>query len=330
MLRVKMGFTHAAPATILACNMTDLILHHFETSPFSEKIRRVLAYKRMAWKSVLVPPMLPKPDVLELTGGYRRTPFLQIGADVYCDTALICEVLERLQPLPSLYLEPMQGLARILAHWADTTFFWAAVAGPRNPARMNGGLPTAALAFAEDRKAMFGSMKLLASPDAQAALRCHVQRLCDTLGDQRFLLGPAPSVADFAAYHPLWLTRVRHPVEADVLGQTENLREWMDRMQDLGTQIAQPFDAERAIAIAAAAQPLPIEDGPLGGTKFVDRHGIALGESVTVTAESFGPEATPGVLVAATDDHYTLRRSAARAGTVHVHFPRAGYVLART
>lgn len=309
--------------------MSDLILHHFETSPFSEKVRRVLAYKSIDWKSVLVPAMLPKPDVVELTGGYRRTPFLQVGADMYCDTALICEVLERLKPLPSIYPAPVQGLARILAHWADTALFWAAVAGPRNPARMYGGMPAAAPAFAEDRRAMFGPMKLLPTADAAATLGSHVQRLSDTLANQLFLLGDAPTIADFAAYHPLWLTRIRHPVEADVLGRAPNLRDWMDRMEALGTHVAQAFDLHRAIAVAAAAQPSPCGAGLLGDTEFVDLHGIALGECVTIIAESFGPEPTPGVLVAATRAHYTLRRTGNRVGTVHVHFPRVGYVLAR-
>ena len=59
-----------------------------------------------------------------LTGGYRRTPVLQVGADIFCDTALICDVLEHVQPAPTLYPEPSKGLARILAHWADTTLFW--------------------------------------------------------------------------------------------------------------------------------------------------------------------------------------------------------------
>ena len=60
---------------------------------------------------------------------------------------------------------------------------------------------------------------------------------------------------------------------------------------------------------------------------FQDDHGIALGTQVTVAAESFGPETTQGELVAATRMHYTLRREDTRAGTVHVHFPRIGYVL---
>ena len=83
--------------------MAELVLHHFATSPFSEKVRLVLGYKRLAWKSVLIPSILPKPDLVALTGGYRKTPVLQLGADIFCDTALICEALEHLQPTPSLY-----------------------------------------------------------------------------------------------------------------------------------------------------------------------------------------------------------------------------------
>jgi hypothetical protein len=67
--------------------MADIILHHYATSPFSEKVRLVLGYKKLAWKSVHIPSIMPKPDVLALTGGYRRTPFMQIGSDIYCDSA---------------------------------------------------------------------------------------------------------------------------------------------------------------------------------------------------------------------------------------------------
>ena len=79
--------------------MSEIILHQFAASPFSEKLRLVLGFKGLAYKSIEVPAIMPKPDVVALTGGYRRTPFLQMGADIYCDTALICEVLEKLQPM---------------------------------------------------------------------------------------------------------------------------------------------------------------------------------------------------------------------------------------
>jgi glutathione S-transferase len=107
--------------------MLDLILHHYPMSPFAEKIRLVLGYKKLAWKSVIIPRMMPKADVVALTGGYRRTPVLQIGADIYCDTALICDVLEHRRPSPSLHPPGSNGRDRIIAQWADSTLFWAAM-----------------------------------------------------------------------------------------------------------------------------------------------------------------------------------------------------------
>src|ERR1700693_6088985 len=114
--------------------MADLILHHYASSPFSEKIRLVLGYKNLAWKAVIIPRIMPKPDVVALTGGYRRTPVLQIGADIYCDTALICDVLEHRQPSPTLHPPGSKGADRIIAQWADSTLFWAAMGYSFSPA----------------------------------------------------------------------------------------------------------------------------------------------------------------------------------------------------
>ena len=307
--------------------MSDLILHHYPSSPFAEKIRLVLGYKNLAWKSVVIPQIMPKPDVQALTGGYRKTPILQIGADIYCDTSLICDVLEHLAPTPSLYPEPGKGLARTLAQWADSTLFWAAMAynlGPKGAADMFGNTPPeVAKAFGEDRRAMSGSMARLRPADAAAAYKSYLRRLSDMLDDQPFLLGAVPTVADFACYHPLWFTRTRTPSVAGILDLTPAVVDWMARMAAIGHGTMEKFNAADAIAVAAASTPHTL----LTDSTFQDDHGIALGSLVTVAAESFGPEATEGELVAATRTHYTLRRIDERAGTVHVHFPRIGYVL---
>jgi glutathione S-transferase len=304
--------------------MTDLVLHHYPTSPFAEKIRLVLGYKKLAWKSVIIPSILPKPDVVALTGGYRRTPVLQIGADIYCDTALICDVLEHRQSTPTLYPAHNKGTARVLAQWADTTLFWAAMAYALQPkgAATLFTEPAVAKAFMEDRKAMRVNMTQLRSPDATAAVRSYLRRLSNMLEEHPFLMGDAPCVADFAAYHPLWFCRVRVSAMAGILDATPGVLAWMDRMADLGFGMLEKFTATDAIALAAQSQPVPLSDEP-----FQDEHGIALGSQVTVTPESFGAEATEGTLLAATRMHYTLRRTDPRAGTVHVHFPRIGYVL---
>ena len=306
--------------------MSELIFHHYPNSPFSEKIRLMLGYKSLPWKSVVIPMISPKPDLLALTGGYRKTPVLQIGADIYCDTALISDVLEHRQPVPTLYPEPIKGMARTLAHWADNTLFWTAMGynlQPKGFAQMFGNVPPeAAKAFADDRKAMTTNMTRLRPADAAAAYKSYLRRMSDMLDDWPFLMGEAPCIVDFAMYHPLWFTRVRTSVLAGILNATPAVLEWMDRMHAMGHGTMEKFSSTQAIAVAAASVPAPLHDDI-----FQDDHGIALGSRVLVSAESFGPETTEGELIAATRMHFTLRRTDERAGEVHVHFPRIGYCL---
>ena len=311
--------------------MPDLILHHYPSSPFSEKIRMALGYKKLAWKSVMIPPIMPKPDVLALTGGYRKTPVLQVGADIYCDSALICDVLEHVQPDPPLYPPHLKGVARVFAQWADTTLFWAAMAynlQPKGAAHVFAKAPPeAAKAFAEDRKAMSSSMVRLRPGDATSAYRSYLRRIAHMAEEHDFLFGTEPCVADFAAYHGLWYTRVQVPVMADILNATPAVAEWMDRIAAIGHGAMDKFNSADAITVAKAAEPMPSGQNLLIDSAFQDDHGIALGSAVTITAETFGPEPTAGVLIAATRTHYTLQREDPRVGTVHVHFPRVGYVL---
>ena len=272
---------------------------------------------------------------MALTGGYRKTPFLQIGSDIYCDSALICDVLEHVQPTRTLYPEHDKGLGRIVAQWADTTLFWAAMAynlQPKGAASLFAHVPPEeAKAFAADRAAMSAGMGRLRPADATAAYKSYLRRLANMLDGQDFLLGSAPCIADFAAYHPLWFTAHCVPVMADILQATPAIGDWMARMAALGHGTMEKLSATESIAACAASTgatgSIGTKSDILTDSTFQDEHGIPLGSAVTIAAETFGPEATPGVLVAATRTRFTLERVDERAGTVHVHFPRIGYVL---
>ncbi|TWO70138.1 glutathione S-transferase family protein [Caenimonas sedimenti] len=310
--------------------MNDLILHHYATSPFSEKIRLIFGLKKLPWKSVEIPQIMPKPDVVALTGGYRKTPFLQVGADIYCDSALICDVLEHVRPEPTLYPPHLKGVSRVFAQWADTSLFWAAMAynlGPKGAAHVFGKQPELARAFGDDRKAMSANLARPRTADGTSAYRSYLRRIAHMVEEHEFLFGTEPCVADFATYHPLWFTRTVVPPMADILATTPAVGEWMDRMAALGHNVPIPLSAADAITIAAAGEPQPPGANLLVDSAFQDDHGIPLGTRVTITAESFGPEPTEGELIAATRTHYSLRRSDERAGTLHVHFPRIGYSL---
>jgi glutathione S-transferase len=307
--------------------MSELILHHYPMSPFSEKVRAVLGFKQLAWRSVIIPTVMPKPDLLALTGGYRKTPVLQIGADIYCDTALICEVLDHLQPAPGLYPQGQKGLALILAQWADSTLFWAAMGHNLQKsglAELFAGAPLEAVkAFAADRSAMAQGMTRPRPQDATVAYRSYLRRLASMLDGQDFLLGHSPCIADFAAYHPLWFTRTQTPGVAGILHATPAVLAWMDRIAALGHGQLSPLTATEAIAVCVQST----RAGGQNDDYFQDDHGIALGSRVSITPESFGTEPTTGELITASRTRTTLRRQDPRAGVVHVHFPRIGYAL---
>jgi glutathione S-transferase len=223
--------------------MSDLILHHYPTSPFAEKIRLILGYKQLAWKSVFIPMIMPKPDLTALTGGYRKTPVLQIGADIYCDTALICDVLEHLAPTPTAYPDAVKGAARIVAQWADSALFTASMAynfQPAGVAQVFAGAPAEGVqAFVADRTAMRGGAARMASADATGTYKSYLRRIASMLHGQDFLFGTQPCVADFAVYHPLWFTQDRTPALAGILdGPHEGHRPWHTRQMQRRRSLA--------------------------------------------------------------------------------------------
>lgn len=305
--------------------MSDIILHHYPTSPFAEKVRRVLAWKKLPWKSVTIPAVMPKPDLLALTGGYRRTPVLQVGADIYCDTSIICDVLERMAPGPSLYPAPVAGQARLLAQWADSTLFWTVIPYVFQPAGAQDILghlkPEEMKVFAADRAAMRGSAPRLHPSDAAAALAQYLRWLDDMLaGGSPYLLGAHASIADFSVYHCLWFL-ARAKALAGILDQTPRLQAWMRTIAAFEHDAPAVISAEDALAAARSSTPEPVDGA------FVDTHGIAAGAQVTVTPGDYALDPVAGELVMASEREYAIRRGDERAGTVVVHFPRIGYQL---
>ncbi len=308
-------------------NATTPVLHHYATSPFAEKARLMLGFKGLDWQSVRMPAIMPKPDLLALTGGYRRAPVLQIGADVYCDTALIARVLEALRPGPTLF-PASAPLAPVLAQWADSTLFWIAIPYTMQPAGIAalfaGQPPEALQAFAADRKPFSASVRRLPLAEAtlqlQAALATLEAQLAEPQPGQRrgYLLGDEPSVADFSVAHCLWFIR-RAPPVAGVLAPYARLGAWLDRVLAIGHGRSQPLPADEALAIARAAVPQAAD--------VMSGQGLAAGQRVSVAAADYGTEPSAGTLVGLGEDEIVIRREDARAGTVHVHFPRRGYQL---
>lgn len=298
--------------------MTDLILHHYWESPYAEKIRRILGFKRLAWRSVIIPMIMPKPDLTALTGGYRKTPVLQIGADIYCDTDLITRVIERLYPEPPLVPAGSEALAYMLGPWQQE-LFWLAVRafGTSAPVMPDG--------FLEDRSEMIpGGLsleKVLADiPAERDQLRAKLTLLDERLASAGpFVLGAEPSLADFALFHPVFALKVL-PQTAALLAPYAALRGWLERIEAFGHGTFSELSGAEAVEIARRATPVAEERVDAG-----DPNGRKPGDRVTVVHENFGNDPVTGELVASSVHETAIRRRDERAGEVVVHFPREHY-----
>jgi len=301
-----------------------LILHHYDLSPFSEKIRLILGLKGINWRSVEIPIVLPKPDYEALTGGYRRTPSLQIGAEIFCDTLLIADEIERRWPKPTIYPDGRAGQHKALAFWAETNLFWPAARAAIGANIDADDLPTN---FHADRAAMVGR-----PPPAPEKLVAAGQRGLDQLkpqidwvvrmlaGEDGFLLGAAPGLADFAVYHCLWFLDVLPNGLLSELAKEPGLHHWMARIAEIGHGPHSAMSAEAAIEAAAKAQlPDGPPDGPIEDSVFV------AGQSVSVEPVDRASAPVTGGLSILTHSQVAVQRHDPRAGEVVVHFPRLGY-----
>lgn len=298
-----------------------VILHQYDFSPFSEKVRLAFGLKGMEWHAVDVPIAMPKPDLMPLTNGYRRAPVMQIGADVYCDTLLILREIERRRPEPSLYPGAQQGLAHALGWWAERTTFVPAAAlatsviGDRLPAE-----------FIEERKAFMDhdfskEASLRDRPLNLQRLHAHMAWLGQMLGDgRRFLLGDRLSAADLSAYHTIWFARKNGGPTVEAALPLDPLLGWMDRVAALGHGARHDMPAGEALQIAKSSDP-QAPGVPADG----DPSGLRAGQEVVVRADDRGRDPIRGALVAADAEEAVIRHENERVGAVHIHFPRAGF-----
>jgi glutathione S-transferase len=299
--------------------MDDIVLHHYPTSTFSERVRLAFGLKQLAWRSVAIPPAMPKPDLLPLTGGYRRTPVMQIGADIYCDTQLILRKIESLHPEPSLYPDGSEGIVLALAWWADKTIFAPALGVVADT--IGEKIPPA---FVAERKA-FGFP--LAREDVAPWIHRHLQQgaahlvwLARMLSDGRPFLLHRPSAADLAAYCPLWLLHHQGGPEAEAKLPLAPLRGWFDRVAAIGHGRPTEMSASDALGVALRSQP----QAP-AIPRDADPSGLKAGAAVIVTPDDTGRDPVRGTLLAADAEELVIRSSHPRVGEINIHFPRAGF-----
>jgi glutathione S-transferase len=305
--------------------MADIILHHYAASPYAEKVRIGLGLKQAAWKSVDIPNVMPKPDLMPLTGGYRKTPVMQIGADIYCDTQLIMLELDKRLPSPALLPKGREGEARAITMWIDRNMFSPAVGVVMSQVAIEEKFGEA---FKKDRSEFSGRSfdpeRLRAAlpivRDQSYALMSLAEAM---LADGRaFLMGAEPCLADCALYNPVWFIQQQLGATAPPLDRLPAIVAWSQRMKVLGGGKRTDIKASDALDIARAAEPSATRvDGS-------DPSGLDAGRKISVTPDDTGKVPVEGELVGLSADRVSVRRQDPRVGEVVVHFPRAGYVVA--
>ena len=297
-----------------------VILHHYPQSPVTEKVRVVLGMKGLSWKSVDIPRLPPKPNLTALTGGYRLTPVMQIGADIYCDTKCIIRELQRRFPSPTLFPGGAEGMAWGVGEWTDGPLFKDVVT-----VGLVEMIPNMPPEFLADRGPLyFGDDFSVEDVKANyqhclANIRSQFGWMNERLQARDFMLGSEPGLPDALAYYLVWFLRDRMNDDGHFLSQFENLIKWEHRVKAIGHGTPEALSDLDALEIAKNATPQKPQkvdpDDPLG---------ICIGDQLSITPAN-GGVSVQGALYSISANHATLLRTDNLAGDVCVHFPRVGY-----
>ncbi|MGI9316919.1 MAG: glutathione S-transferase family protein [bacterium] len=304
---------------------SEIIIHNYPQSPVAEKVRVALGIKGLSWRNVEIPRLPPKPMLTALTGGYRRTPVMQIGADIYCDSQCIIREIERRHSSPTFMPGSDPGLLWCLSRWTDGVLFDLAV-----KIVLGSAGDTLPKDFAEDRGRLYlgedwakGLRQANAElPHLVAQLRAPLAWLNSQLSDGRkFLLGTAPAAIDAQIYYIVWFTRGRWEGGPSLLAEFSELLRWEDNVRAIGHGKPSDMDPEEAIKLAHVR-----ESVTKIGVAANDPQGLKVGTSVTVNPDVDGGEQpVEGKLRKADAETIAIDRTSEEIGTVCVHFPRAGY-----
>ena len=300
---------------------TALILHQYDISPFSQKAQKMMGLKGLSWQSVEMPMIAPKPDVEALTGGYRGTPVLQIGRDVFIDNWMIARALDEFDSNgPAINAQGGLREAALYA-WGERLFtplLHAALAAYQS--EWDAG-------FLADRKQVFPDVDFdaleVSDPDRRSQVRAYLGTVESQLGlGQDFLGGVQADGWDIHVWGMVWMIHSALPALMPIVGTLPRLTDWYERMSALGTGDRE--DAEIDVAWQA------LKDGParsLPKTSAQEPLAQWVGEAVDISAGSADRGSASGRLLAVDQEQVVLGVEPISGESAQVWFPRFGYHL---
>jgi glutathione S-transferase len=306
---------------IINMSNSALILHQYDVSPFSQKAQKMMGCKGLSWQSVEMPMIAPKPDIEALTGGYRGTPVLQIGRDVFIDNWMIARALDRFDASgPSINAQGRLREAALYA-WGERLFtplLHAALAAYQSEWDAN---------FLADRKRVFPTVDFdtlnVSDPDRRSQVRAYLGTVETQLEmGEDFLGGAQADGCDIHVWGMVWMIHSALPTLMPIVETFPRLIDWYERMSELGTGDRE--DADIKIAWQA------LKEGPmrsLPGTPDQEPLAPWIGEVVDICAGSADRGSASGRLLAVDQEQVVLGVEPISGESAQVWFPRFGYHL---
>ncbi len=304
--------------------MPDLILHHYWPSPFAHKVRLALGLANAKWLSVEIPRVPPKPLLTPLTAGYRRTPILQIGADIYCDTQNIVRELADFGFSQALFPEGCMSKALAFSAWIDGAVFELAAR-----VVITNALDTAPSEFIKDRGDLYfepGWTNKKLNHDLSSVvlqLDAQLKNIDDILTCGENICSKELSYADVSVAYLAWFLRGRWEAGPKVLSRYPNICRIENAVYDCGEGQYQDLGGKEAMKIANDNIPKSLVG--IDGSVMTE---LSLNQRVGIRPRTQSSDPTVfGELRYLDRQRVSINNNEKEVGAIAVHFPISGYEI---
>jgi glutathione S-transferase len=304
--------------------MPDLILHHYWPSPFAHKVRLALGLANAKWLSVEIPRVPPKPLLTPLTAGYRRTPILQIGADIYCDTQNIVRELADFGFSRALFPEGCMSKALAFSAWIDGAVFELAAR-----VVITNALDTAPSEFIKDRGDLYfepGWTNKKLNHDLSSVvlqLDAQLKNIDDILTCGENICSKELSYADVSVAYLAWFLRGRWEAGPKVLSRYPNICRIENAVYDCGEGQYQDLGGKEAMKIANDNIPKSLVG--IDGSVMTE---LSLNQRVGIRPRTQSSDPTVfGELRYLDRQRVSINNNEEEVGAIAVHFPISGYEI---
>ena len=301
------------------------IFHHYPQSPIAEKIRITFGIMGMEWQSVQIPRIPPKPLLMPLTGGYRRTPVLQLGADIFCDSQTIAWQLGLQNSNAPAYQLSNKSLELILGSFGEAILFSLSVR-----VVLTTSMGKAPEEFIKDRGSLYfePGWTVEEMKNSLPSILLQLQAAFDLINHHLlengpFINGDIPSYSDAVVQHCVWFLCGRWEGGIDFIKPFDAVFKQREAIASLGHGISHDISAEQALETATKNIP----NAPMGiNCKFTG--GLRRGQRVKIRPN--GRTSDPDVIGALRyldETVIIIDYEHEETGQVAIHFPVLGYQI---